>query len=585
MSKDHIQIETLISEQIPEFVTDNTTSMLPLFLEYYYEFMESEEEQNTFTRDILKYFDSFTTNSNILNGNFEEVSRMPHKMAADKRKFAKRAYDVYRAKGTEESFKLLFRLFFDIDVEITYPSQNILRASDGRWTRESEILVRLTYGEFTRQTNINLAITQSSGVISYKTALRATRVDSLQDYWLTFDAGQKIETDVGNRIVGYAENGEVLFVGTVLPSPTQIKVVSSGKGFRIGQVFRVTGTHRDSVFKVTSIGPQGTLTSCEMIQFGYGHPENLKIDISPYKNYPQTSSFTYTSSVVSPTEVYHQLKLTDAVYQISDRVSGGNFLVDSIVNEQTSGLPTGSIGLTISTYLASVATLSIVSGGVALYPGKWSTDDGRLNTPNIVLQDNYYYQPFSYVIHGDVNLTDYEHTLLPMVHPAGMKSFADMVKTVSFDITPSFDVYRIRKYFMVFDDVVDPVDAGMRKFVNKFFDEGKIIDRYVETGYWDDTYGGLDKVGGDNPIVVWDGISKSVERNLIETVTTSDTTKKNITKSLSEAMIVNDFTANLISKALIDGALITDFATATIPPYAVNGYWSTDYVSDQIILG
>lgn len=581
---ERIQISTLIDDQLPGFVTSGNTSLLPKFLEYYYDFMESETEQNNFTRDITKYFDSFKTTQEVLDWNYEEVARMPNKMAADKKKFAKRAYDFYKTKGTEESIKLLFRVFYDVDVDITYPSKNILRASDGRWSRESEVLMRLSYGSLDTFTSVKVALTLTSGQLVYKTALRAVQVDSLQDYWLTFDAGQKISADVGNRIVGYDDDGSVLFIGSVLASPSKIEVSVPGKGFRIGQVFRIPGTYKDSVFKVTSVGSLGKLTSCEMIQFGYGHPDNLKIDISPFKGYPQSSSFSYTPTIISPTETHHLLQLNDAVYQISDRVSGGNFLVDSIVNEQTSGLPTGSIGLTVSTYLDSVATINIVSGGVASYPGKWSTNDGRLNVPNIVLQDNYYYQAFSYVIHGDVNLTDYEHTLLPIVHPAGMKQFADMVKTVSFDVTPSFEIYRIRKYHMSLDDSFGVEDSGMRKKVFKFFDEGNILSRYVTSGYWETEYG-ANLQTGTNPVTVTDQVSKHPYKTIPEFVTVSDSKQNSITKVLAEVISATDFTQNNITKNLVDGAIITDVAIATIPPYVVTGYWTPGYVSDQIQLG
>jgi hypothetical protein len=492
-----IPIETLIEEQLPGFVTDSGKSMLPKFLEYYYEFMESETEQNNFTRDILKYFDSFQTTNDVLDWNFEEVAKMPNRMATDKRKFAKRVYDFYRSKGTEESIKMLFRAFYDVEVDITYPSKNILRASDGKWTRESEILIRLSYGGIDAISDVKVVLTLSNGLTVYKTALRAVKVDSTQDYWLTFNAGQKISADPGNRIVGYDNSNNIIFVGEVQSTPVAVKVTTAGKGFRVGQIFRIPGTYRDSVFKITSIGPLGTVSGCEMIQFGYGHPENLSITISPFKDVPLASSYTYSLS-----GNHHTLTISDAIYNISDIVIGNNFVVDSTITDQTSGLATASIGLTIAQYQDSLATITVVSGGVSKYPGKWLTNDGRLNTPDIVLQDNYYYQAFSYVIHGDVNLSDYKDTVLKLAHPAGMRNFADTVKTITFNATTAFEISKIRSNRIGLRDSVSVVDTFSRH-TNRKIREAYYIGSYVVHGYWADNYV-ADKYSDSNPIIVTD---------------------------------------------------------------------------------
>jgi hypothetical protein len=48
-----IQLSTLVNYQLPGFVTDTGNSMLPKFLEYYYEFLESEDEYNNLLETSL----------------------------------------------------------------------------------------------------------------------------------------------------------------------------------------------------------------------------------------------------------------------------------------------------------------------------------------------------------------------------------------------------------------------------------------------------------------------------------------------------------------------------------------------------
>ena len=51
--------------------------------------------------------------------------------------FIKNVLPLYLSKGSEKSFKLLFRLLFSEELEVIYPKNNILRASDGKWTVDS----------------------------------------------------------------------------------------------------------------------------------------------------------------------------------------------------------------------------------------------------------------------------------------------------------------------------------------------------------------------------------------------------------------------------------------------------------------
>ena len=53
---------------------------------------------------------------------------------------------IYSAKGTEASYRLLFRLLYDKEIYIKYPSQQMLKVSDGKWIQNKTIFVEVTYG-------------------------------------------------------------------------------------------------------------------------------------------------------------------------------------------------------------------------------------------------------------------------------------------------------------------------------------------------------------------------------------------------------------------------------------------------------
>jgi hypothetical protein len=57
--------------------------------------------------------------------------------------------NAHLTKGSELSYKLLFKLLFAKNVELAYPNQQMLRASDGHWNQELSLFVKVDYGNVT----------------------------------------------------------------------------------------------------------------------------------------------------------------------------------------------------------------------------------------------------------------------------------------------------------------------------------------------------------------------------------------------------------------------------------------------------
>ena len=72
----------------------------------------------------------------------EFLQGVPKGMLANKASMLKHIKDFYRAKGNESSFQFIFRLLYGKeDVTFYYPSTDILRLSDGRWTRNKTVKI------------------------------------------------------------------------------------------------------------------------------------------------------------------------------------------------------------------------------------------------------------------------------------------------------------------------------------------------------------------------------------------------------------------------------------------------------------
>jgi hypothetical protein len=92
----------------------------------------------------------------------------------------------------------------------------------------------------------------------------------------------------------------------------------------------------------------------------------------------------------------------------------------------------------INTAFGSGATISTSTGTVCTYPGYYSGNDGRLST-NKVIQDNHYYQNFSYVLLSEVVIDRYKEILRRLIHPAGMGMFGKVSVNRCLEDAPETD--------------------------------------------------------------------------------------------------------------------------------------------------
>ena len=133
------KVSLLINRQVPEFVRDEYPLFIT-FLEAYYEYLETK--QGTQINDLTSVSKKLRNLSDVDDSieDFEQqffnsfATYLPKDVTVDKSFLIKNVLPIYLSKGSEGSFKLLFRMLFSEELELIYPKNNILRASDGKWT-------------------------------------------------------------------------------------------------------------------------------------------------------------------------------------------------------------------------------------------------------------------------------------------------------------------------------------------------------------------------------------------------------------------------------------------------------------------
>jgi hypothetical protein len=121
------KLSTLIQGQFPSFYAEEGENFI-LFMKAYYEFLEQSGKQTHELRKLQEYKDiDDTLDEYIEYFRSTVLAEIPENIVANKRLLAKNIKDFYQTKGTLSSYKLLFRILYNEDVEINYPADQILK--------------------------------------------------------------------------------------------------------------------------------------------------------------------------------------------------------------------------------------------------------------------------------------------------------------------------------------------------------------------------------------------------------------------------------------------------------------------------
>ena len=133
----------VVNKQVPEFVRDDNQKFID-FLKAYYEWLENFYPQQHL--EDIRDIDN-TVNMFVEYFSREVLQSIPREVISDKRFLAKHIKDLYLSKGTEDSYKFLFRILYNEDAEVYFPKVDMLRVSDGKWSERQLIRVISTTGD------------------------------------------------------------------------------------------------------------------------------------------------------------------------------------------------------------------------------------------------------------------------------------------------------------------------------------------------------------------------------------------------------------------------------------------------------
>lgn len=511
----------LVDNLLPSFL-DEEGPKFQAFVRAYYEWLESTNQVTDRSKNLLNYQDIDRTADDFLNYFKNEVlSSFPETILADKKLLYRRIKDLYRAKGSEQAFKLLFRVLYDEEIDFYYPGNDILRASDGVWVQENSIRISSPF----TGSPANLAGEKITGLLTGATAL-VDRVTSTTEQGVpvfelflsqikgTFEDSETVQNEANtisgviiasvgplkDVVVTFGGDGHQLGDGVTITSSVgtsangtvirtidnslNVGITDGGSGYIAGVVLDISGGGGSgAAFTVTSINNteevlvyddtisdlQNTLINANT--FITSNTGSLSANLAIANASSVLSAALGTSNITvgaiaslgfsSRGSNYTSLPTVSAEYEpvssqelddgsggikgfnavfAPQRVAGSLDLIR--INQPGSGynranqvtLTNASRANTRPGFGAPLVT------GVISYPGGYQDTRGHLSWNN-KLQDNYFYQEFSYVLKSSKALGVYKEIVENSIHPAGQKLFGETDITANISVTFSADPY------------------------------------------------------------------------------------------------------------------------------------------------
>lgn len=312
-----VKLNDIVASQLPEFVREQYPTFVA-FVEAYYEFLDQNQVDINQIRDIDTTLDEF-----IKYFKGELAHNYPISASYDTERYLlKHIKDQYLSKGSEASYKLLFRLLFSKDVFMDYPGKQMLRVSDGRWQQDISLFVRVDVGDpiaiigkiVDIQTSKKIYI--STPVDGYtSTGKSITKVTANIENVIPFDEAAGIyELFLNRNFYGEILPGDVVkfgssFQGQILPCTNRIKIQNKGVGFKPGQVFQVASGEGTPIwFKVLTTQTyydknnnkiEGGLKTIDLIRFGLGYNTDFSLTILPSSAVSTKKKFNQTPVAIT----------------------------------------------------------------------------------------------------------------------------------------------------------------------------------------------------------------------------------------------------------------------------------------------
>jgi hypothetical protein len=266
------KIAFFVKDQFPAFY-DQEGPMFKAFVNAYYEYLE-QSETGTVGRNLLEYKDIDRTSQMFLDYFKKQyLDGFPGSFAADTELTLKHILDFYKSKGTPRAVELLFRILFDDEASVAYPSNDVLTASSADYARPRYIEVRAPV-----LTNlISLSGKEITGATSNAKAFVediATKLINNIKVHVLYLSNLRGEF-VRNEVIAPSDTGIQDEMPIVVGSLSDVDITLGGKDKAIGDIFNIEASSgKSGKVRVAEVADATGLIDFKLANGGFGFTTN-----------------------------------------------------------------------------------------------------------------------------------------------------------------------------------------------------------------------------------------------------------------------------------------------------------------------
>ena len=612
-----------IKEQVPEYI-GTEYPIFVTFLEKYYEFMDANySDPSNYTSDIDYSSETFLDKwRGALVSDFPKLLTTEKSFFY---KRAKDFYESKGSKRSIEAwFRIVHGENVDISYPYQYvlkPSDGIYNVEKAVKIQEAEhgggSLEPLTL----EGKKIDLRYKSTTGTVTItkttNASVRRVEKNTYQTNGLTLQRFELILSfdDAGVTDI-YGPGAGAVFTAAVSGGKvTGITVTSGGSGYTAAPPIQIFANVADTITDVATahaLVTDGVVTSVVVDNDGAGYTNapTIELDLQDIRSYVVDdgagnnaadiygyivrvlTGVTFKSYSGSAANAGFKIGQIFAINETGDDgkayavtgyfaedytfIGGSNDAFIRITAVTSAGLPSAftvinpgstflkdTADINIVSPKGEIATITLTTGYLFEYEGKWKNDQGKLSDVN-VLQDNKRYQQYSYVIKSGIAQTTWDRPIRDAVHPSGMEVFGDLIIKSEVVFNTQFSVQTTGTIYYIFKSTDEATTSEQMAFTTtrvstdtattsesiakNFIPAGKTesvsaadqgSSPYVLTGYWDDDTDGNTadnyNIGEEARYIDFNKISS-------DSVTTSDSIAPEVTfiRTLTDGPTVSD---------------------------------------------
>ena len=268
-----VQVDTRLPFSIHEVITGQTSAATA-------EISFVRDNVVRKTGKLLEYRNVETSIDTYIDYLKDELyPSIPITYYGDKRVIASKFREFFQSKSNEDSYRFIFKLLYDDNIDFYYPGTDIIRVSSGKFEKTQVIRTAASAYGYNSLGNLytrDIFLFLNKTIRGRTTGFLANVVDIKKFFIGSREVAEMTLKLVSGTFVGgeeiYDITDENLFT-SLFGIVSQVNVIDGGSGYRDGDVITITGDGSEAQAKVISI-KESPISALKVNTLGHGYQLN-----------------------------------------------------------------------------------------------------------------------------------------------------------------------------------------------------------------------------------------------------------------------------------------------------------------------